>query len=158
MHASLRFASRRRSWAAVGRFVLCEINMNCEELIQQYHGATLPKLVEKQIKSLNEDALLQAIRGIYDHFPAEFCPQVDPFTLNYAAKNWFGPHIVTADLGDVFSDTIKDIKNMATQFGVPLSDDQIFDMFNLIAMRLSYFAHSRPELRTRLGIKKGWFS
>lgn len=58
--------------------------MNFEEITQQYRGATLPKLIEKQIKSLDQDALLQAIRGTYEHFPTEFRSQVDAYTLAYS--------------------------------------------------------------------------
>lgn len=131
--------------------------MNLKEITQQYRGVTLQKLIEKQIKSLDEDALLQAIRGTYEHFPIEFRPQVDAYTLAYAQK-WFGPHILTADLGDIFSDAIQDIKGMSTEAGVSLNDDQVFDMFNLIVMRVSFFAHTKPGLRKMLGIRKGWFS
>lgn len=101
--------------------------MNLQELVQQYRGATLPKLVEHQIKSMDEDTLLQAIRGTYEHFPIEFRPQVDAYTLDYAQK-WSGPHILTADLGDIFSDTIQDIKRVAAEAGVRLNDEQVFDM------------------------------
>ena len=133
--------------------------MNLQEIVHQYRGTTLPKLIEHQIKSMNEDVLLQAIRGTYNHFPTEFCPQVDAFTLAYPQnQNWFGSHILSADLGDIFSDAIQDIKVMATQAGVPLDDDQVFDMFNLIVMRISFFAHSKPDFRKMLGIKKSWFS
>lgn len=131
--------------------------MNLKEVTQQYRGATLPKLIEKQIKTLNEETLLQAIRGAYEHFPIEFRPQVDAYTLAYSHK-WFGPHILTTDLGDIFSDAVQDIMSMATEAGVSLNDDQVFDMFNLIVMRVSFFAHTKPGLRKRLGIKKGWFS
>lgn len=131
--------------------------MNLQELVQQYRGATLPELVEKQIKSMNEETLLQAIRGTYEHFPIEFRPQVDTYTLAYSQK-WFDPHILTADLGDIFIDAIQDINDMAAGAGMPLDDDQVFDMFNLIVMRISFFAHSKPDLRKMLGIKKGWFS
>src|SRR5207302_8679732 len=104
--------------------------MNLQEIVQQYRGATLPKLVEKQIKSLHEDTLLQAIQGTYLHFPIEFRKQVDAFTHAYV-KNWLAPHIVTMDLGDIFRDTIQDIKGMATQSGISLNDEQVFDVFNL---------------------------
>lgn len=120
-------------------------------------GQPCLSLVEHQIKSLDEATLLQAIRGTYEHFPMEFRPQVDAYTLGYAEK-WFEPHILTADLGDIFSDTIQDIKRMAAEAGVPLNDEQVFDIFNLIVMRLSFFAHSDPDLRKMVGIKKGWFS
>lgn len=131
--------------------------MNLQELGQQYHGTTLPKLVEKQIKSLDKDTLLRAIQSTYHHFPIEFRKQADAFTHDYV-KNWLAPHIVTSDLGDIFSDTIQDIKGMVTQTGVSLSDEQVFDVFNLIVMKVSYFAHIDPEFRKGWGIKKGWFS
>jgi hypothetical protein len=131
--------------------------MNFQEIVQQYRGATLPKLIEQQIKSLDEETLLQAIRGTYEHFPIEFRPSVDTYTLAYLEK-WFDTYILTADLGDIFIETIQDIKDMAIAAGVPLNDEQVFDMFNLIVMRLSFFAHSKPQLRKILGIKKGWFS
>jgi hypothetical protein len=132
--------------------------MNLQELVQQYRGATLPKLVERQMKSLNEDTLMHAIQDTYRHFPIEFRPQVDAFTLAYPDRNWAGPNIVTTDLGDIFSDAIQAIEGMATQAGVSLNDEQVFDVFNLIVMRVSYCAHSNPDFRKMLGIKKGWFS
>lgn len=131
--------------------------MNLQELIRQYHGATLPKLVEKQIKTLNKDRLLEAIQGTYQHFPIEFRKQVDAFTHSYV-KNWLAPDIVTKDLGDILSDAIQDIKGMATQAGVSLNEEQVFDVFNLIVMKVSYFAHIDPDFRSGWGIKKGWFS
>jgi len=136
-----------------------DISMNLQEIVQQYRGTTLKKLIEHQIKSMNEGVLLQAIKGTYEHFPIEFCPQVDTFTLTYPRKKWSDSDIFhTADLGDIFSETIRDIKAMSAQAGVPLDDEHVFDMFNLIVMRISYFAHSHPDFRKKLGIKKGWFT
>src|SRR6266404_1788138 len=125
--------------------------MNLLELSQQYQGATLPQLVEKQIKSLNEATLLEAIQGTYENFPAEHRPTIDSYTMNYL-KNWFGPHIVTADLGAVFDEAVEDIKAMASENHIPLNDDLVFDVFNLTVMRLSHFAQSRPKFRKQLGI------
>lgn len=131
--------------------------MNFSDLIQQYHGTTLPKLIEKQIKSLKKDVLAEAIQGTYEKFSDEFRPQVDAYTIDYI-KNWFGPHIVTIDLGELFNIAVTDIERMTTQAGVVLNEEEVFDVFNIMVMRLSYFAHSNPELRKMLGIKKGWLS
>lgn len=131
--------------------------MEFQEIIQQYRGATLPQLIEKQIKSMNESTLDKAIQGTYENLPVEFRQTADTFTQSYI-KNWFGPHILNAELSDVFSQAIQDINTMANQVGVQLNNSQLFDVFNLAVMRLSFFAHSKPELRKMLGIKKGWFS
>ena len=131
--------------------------MESKELVRQFRGATLPKLVEKHIQSQSKYTLQQAIHGMIDHFPIEFRPQVAAYTLDYS-MNWFGAHFLTADLGDVFIDTTEDIKAMASKAGMSLNDDQVFDMFNLIVMRVSFLVYSESGLRKQLGIKKGWFS
>lgn len=101
--------------------------------------------------------MLEAIQGTYANFPVGLRPLIDAYTQAYLQK-WFGPHILHTDLGELFRVTIADIKAMANGEGIELSDEQLFDVFNLMVMRLTAFAHSKPELRKLLGIKKGWFS
>ena len=131
--------------------------MNPAELTEQYRGATLPKLIETHVKSLSQESLVQAIRGTYEKLPITFRPQADAYTMAYL-KNWLGPHIVTADLADVFAAAVSDIKAAALEARVSLSDNQLLDVFNIMVMRMAHFAHSKPDLRKMLGIKKGWFS
>ena len=131
--------------------------MDLKNIVQQYRGTTLPKLIEKQIKSMDRDTLQAAIQGTYTNFPVEFRKQVEAYTLDYQ-KNWINDHIRTADLGDILSEAIQDIMQMSSEAGVSLNDDQVFDMFNLTVMRLAYFADCQPGFRKLLGIKKGWFS
>lgn len=131
--------------------------MNLVEIEQQYRGTTLPLLVEKQIKSLKEPVLLEAIQGTYAKFPVGFRPLIDAYTQGYLQK-WFGPHILTVDLGELLRTTVVDIKAMAVEEGMSLNDEQMFDIFNIMVMRLAAFAHSKPAFRKQLGIKKGWFS
>ena len=128
-----------------------------ETLAQQYRGTTLPKLVEKQIRSFGEEDLLAAIRGTFHNFPAQLREPLDSFTEEYL-RNWFSPHILTTDLSELFSSAIKDVESVAKECAVTLSEEMVFDIFNIMVMKLSYFASSRREFRKQLGIKKGWFS
>ena len=130
--------------------------MNLREITQQYHGSTLPELVEKQLKSMSEATLLKAIRGTFDNFPNEDRELINTFTENFL-ENWFDPHILTDDLGDIFSDAVKNIQNITTQTDVLLDDERTFDVFNIMVMKLSHFAHSHPVFRKKMGIKKGRF-
>lgn len=131
--------------------------MDLQQLAQQYRGTTLPKLLEKQIKAMDKRTLLQAIQGTYKYFPENFRPLVDAYTLTYGQK-LIGSQILIKDLGDVFRDAIQDAVKMSIEAGESLNDDQVFAMFNLTVMRLSFMAHSEPGFRKLLGIKKGWFS
>lgn len=131
--------------------------MDLKQLSEQYQGATLAKLIESQIRAMSEDQLLAAIKGTYDNFPEQFRPVVDSYTLEYPQLHWLGPQIKIADLGGLFGDSIESARALALEHHVALTDDQAFDLFNLSVMRLSYFAHSRPDFRKEIGIKKGWF-
>ena len=128
-----------------------------DELGQQWKGVSLPQLIQHQIKTLKEERLIDAIQGTYDNFPTEYRSIISDFTLAYA-KKWFSPAIKEIDLSDLLTQTINDIKDLARDKGFTLSDDQLFDVFNIMVMRVSHFAHSQPSFRKELGIKKGWFS
>lgn len=132
--------------------------MDIQTLAKQFQGASLAKLVEKQIRSSSEDQLLHAIQGTYVKFPEHFRPAADSFSLGYAQRSWFGPQMASADLSELFLAAVQDGKDFASEQGVSLSDEQAFDLFNLAVLRLAHFAHSRPEFRKQIGIKKGWFS
>lgn len=115
--------------------------MDLDELEQQYRGATLPKLVENQLKSMKESVLLEAIQGTYQSFPVGTAPLFDAYTLAYLEK-WFEPSVLTADLGRIFRTTACDVSEMAASKGIFLSNEQVFDVFNLMVMRLTAIAHS----------------
>jgi hypothetical protein len=132
--------------------------MDLDVLRDQYRGTTLPKLVEKQIRSFDEATTLKAIQGTFANFPAAHRPDLDTFTQDYLAERWFGPHIVKQDLAVLFSETIRDIQGMSEAKGYAFSSERAFDLFNIMVLKMAWFAHSRPDFRRDLGIKKGWFS
>lgn len=131
--------------------------MTVKELAQQFQGATLPKLVEKHVKALKLGQLEVAIQEIYLNFPVEFRPAADKFSLSYN-QSLMSPEIVSKDLGIVFAQAVEVGEKFAQSQGIDLTDDQKIDLFNLSVMRMAHFAHTRPEFRKMLGIKKGWFS
>lgn len=132
--------------------------MDVQALAVQYQGASLAKLVEKHLRSLNEDQLLAAIQGTYAKLPEPFRLAADSFSLGYAQQCWFGPQMTSPDLSELFLAALRDGKNFASLQGVTLSDDQAFELFNLAVMRVAHFAQSRPDFRKQVGIKNGWFS
>lgn len=132
--------------------------MDVQALAHQFQGTSLAKLVEKHVRSSSEDQLSAAIQGTYGKFPEQFRPAADTFSLSYAQQYWFGPQMASADLSELFLAALQDGKDFAAEQGITLSDEQAFDLFNLAVMRVAHFAHSRPEFRKQIGLKKGWFS
>ncbi len=72
---------------------------------------------------MSEATLLQSIRNTFDNLPVEAHDKIDTFTEDYP-KNWFGPHILTTDLGDIFGTAMKDIQTMAVEAGVSVDDER----------------------------------
>ncbi len=141
---------------SVGRYSGPSLPRTIQELAEQYRGTTLPQLIQKHIRSQSEEELLIGIRGTFDHFPPAFREPIDLFTQEYI-RNWFGPHILTTDLSDIFSSSLQDIQDIARSNGLSLSQEMVFDVFNIMVMRISHFAHREKEFRKQLGIKKGLF-
>jgi hypothetical protein len=133
------------------------MQMDIKELEQQFHGATLPKLVEKHLKQQTPERLVEAVKGTYHNFPVDQRPIIDEFTENYM-ENWFDLKIVDSDLGDIFSKTITDITNWSNTENLSLNDERAFDIFNIMVMKLTHLAHNSPNFRKMIGVKKGWFS
>ena len=124
----------------------------------QYRGATLPQLLQTHIRAGSEKTILRALTGTFDRFPPEIRSDIHSFTEGYALANWIGPHIKATDLGALFLTSISDIKNKTKGKGYQLSDDRIFDVFNIMVMQFAHFLHSRKSARKLFGIKKGLFT
>lgn len=96
---------------------------------------------------MSENVLIDAIQGAYPKFPEDFRPLVDAFTLEYPQQEWFGNQMLSGDLSDLFKKAIEDARTFGLTNGIALTDDQLFDVFNLAVMRMSVFAHSEsPRL------------
>jgi hypothetical protein len=131
--------------------------MHIDQLESQYRGTTLPRLVESHIKKMDQPTRQIAIQAIYANFSHAVGPQVDAFALEYPAK-WFNEKLKTRDLGELFKEAIEDIQQKGKGANWGLSDELVFEIFNLMVLRLSYHAYENRGFRKTLGIKKGWFS
>lgn len=134
---------------------MSDINLN--DLINQFKGATLPQLIEKQIKSMNVDVLQNAIQGTYKMFPDGQRSAIEKYSLEYPA-NWLNPNSIKEDLSIIFMKFLEDIRDFSEIHHYDFSDDDCFNFFNLTVLRMSYFASENKDFRKLLGIKKGWFS
>jgi len=132
-------------------------DLEIQELANQYKGATLAMLIEKQIKSMDLDVLDSAIQGTYQEFKNEYRKSVDKYTFEYM-RSWFGEKAVKEDLGIIFSECVADAKHFSNEQGFNFSNEDCFNIFNLTVMRISHFASENKDFRKMLGIKKGWFS
>jgi hypothetical protein len=127
------------------------------ELIRQYKGSTLPKLIEHHIKSQTKTQLENAVFEMYTKLPEPSREIVSDFTLHYI-QNWFQPNIVDVDLSLVFTHAVEEIDKFSKEFKLNLSENQMIDVFIIMVLRTSFFASTEPQFRKLLAIKKGWFS
>jgi len=131
--------------------------MNLIELEDQYHGSTLAKLVKHHMKNQSEEDIVSAVRGTYGRFTEDLRPIIDDFTEKYL-ELWFDVSIYSQDLGTIFSKTLLDINAWGKESRYALTEEDAFNIFNIMVLKIAHYAHSRSEFRKKIGAKKGIFS
>ena len=134
------------------------MNININELSQQFQGATLPSLVEKHVRTHDEDLLLNAIRQTFDEFPPQMRSTINSYTEEYVTEWWFNEKAMSLDLGALLLGTIVDLMEWANENDHTFSEKELFDIFNIMVMKVARFAHESKSFRKALGVKKGVFS
>jgi hypothetical protein len=128
--------------------------VNLDAMVEQYHGKTLPDLLNVHLRTMRKEILPQVLRGTFIEFDPATLPQLNEFTDSYM-HNWLKPDIATTDLGKLLSRTISDIKFMCTQTGLSLNDNRQFDLFHIMVLKLTLRAHTDTDIQLLLGINKG---
>jgi len=134
------------------------MNKSIDELSVQFHGTTLSKLVEKHVRTIDEDLTLNAIRGTFDEFPPQMRPTINSYTEKYVPEWWINEKVIFGDLGAVLQMTITDLKEWAKENHYEFSEYELFNIFNIMVMKVARFAHESKSFRKALGVKKGVFS
>jgi len=127
--------------------------VSLDEMVKQYHGNTLPELLDVHLKTIRKKVLPQVLRGTFIEFDQDLVPQLDRFTDSYL-ENWLKPDIATSDLGNLLKDTIAGIKEMCSRENIVLDDHRIFDLFHIMVLKLTQRAHTDADIRQLLGIEK----
>ena len=130
--------------------------IDLKEIERQWQNTTLPKQIQFQIKKMNPEVMDAAIQGTYEKFPKNIIPNIEIFSLYYPEK-WFVDGIQSAKLSSLFADAIEDIRLYSGKENLEFNSDQIFDLFNLIVLRMSHAVRSNKNLQKALGVKLGWF-
>lgn len=128
-----------------------EPGVDLEAMREQYTGSTLPELVRMHMKTLRKEVLPQAIRGTFVEFDNDIRPQLETWSNAYL-DNWKHPVIVDQDLGELYDQTIADIRTMLVDENIVLSDKRVFDLFHIMAMKLALIAHTDDTVRANLGL------
>jgi hypothetical protein len=128
--------------------------VNLDAMVKQYHGKTLPDLLNVHLRTMRKEILPQVLRGTFIEFDPATLPQLNEFTDSYM-QNWLKPDMTTVDLGELLSHTVNDIKAMCRQTGISLNDNRQFDLFHIMVLKLTLRAHTDTDIQQMLGINKG---
>lgn len=61
------------------------------------------------------------------------------------------------DTAIVFDEIIDDARSILSESGIPLDDETLFNMFNIIVLSYAYSAYGQPKKRKFIGIRSGKF-
>lgn len=118
--------------------------MNLQELSAQYAGRKFGELVLHHFKRMNQETLVPALAGTIRTLP----PAARPLAEDWIDEiTTFGtePSFWQSDAGQTFALICSAAKDRLADAGITASDDDIFNMFQIILLNFVYGLHKHPQ-------------
>lgn len=120
--------------------------MDINSLSQQFTGRKFGELVLYHYNKQEFETIITALLGTIEELPESVIPHVDSWIDEI---NSFGaePSFWKKDCGEVFIDICNRARQKLQSLSVCATEDQIFNMFNIIVLNFAYNAHKSPETK-----------
>jgi hypothetical protein len=121
--------------------------MDLHGLSEQFSGRKFGEIVLHHYKSLKEDALVPALVANIESLPTSAKPLAEAWIDEISA---FGtdPSFWQSDAGQTFNLICNAARNRLDSAGVPISNDDVFAMFQIILLNFVYGLHKEPQSKS----------
>ena len=118
--------------------------MDLVSIAQQFSGRKFGELMLHQCRQNNLARTVAALQGTIQELPPEVRPCVEGWIdkMNPAALD---ADFWRADCGDVFLDLCLRARQELKGYVSNPSDDQVFNMFQIVLLNFAYAAHKNPK-------------
>ena len=130
--------------------------VDLERLQGQFRGARYNRLVQRHIRTLGYEMIVNAVRGCVealDEDEAEAaCRLIDEYNLlGYDKAFW------RRDCAQVLVDICRRFAELLRRLGREAEDKIKFDVFQLVTLNFAQMALKQPALRKHAGIRRSFF-
>jgi hypothetical protein len=125
---------------------------NLEVLRVGFKGKPLYKLIEHHLKRQSQTERIQGIQGTIAVLPQQAQSIAEDFIDRWNLRA-HDQSFWQKDAASVFEEIVDDARSVLSEAGLPLGDETLFNMFNIIMVSYAYSAYDQPKIREFLGIK-----
>ena len=133
--------------------------INIESLATQFEGRKFGELVLYHIKNQSFEQIIKAMQGTIDSLPSNIQNEIESLLDNanllaYKKEFW------ADDCGQILKFIVSAAQKELEEKGVIPTEDNLFDVFNLIVMNFAYSAYKDPKMKKFINtsIRKGIFN
>jgi hypothetical protein len=127
-----------------------------EVLRASFKGKPLCRLVEHHLKRQSQTERIQGIQGTIAMLPQQAQSVAEDF-IDRWNLHAYDQSFWQKDAASVFEEIVDDARSVLSEAGLPLDDETLFNMFNIIMVNYAYSAYDQPKIREFLGIKSSSF-
>jgi hypothetical protein len=117
-----------------------------------FKGKPLCKLVEHHLKKQSQSERIQGIQGTIALLPQQAQGIAEGFVDRWNLRA-YDQSFWQKDAASVFEEIVDDARTVLSEACVPLDDETLFNMFNIVVVSYAYSAYDQPKIREFLGIK-----
>ncbi len=133
--------------------------INIESLATQFEGRKFGELVLHHMKNQPFEQIVTAMQGTIEGLPSSIQKEIENLmdnanSLAYKKEFW------ADDCGQVFKFIVSTTQKELQEKGITPTEDNLFDVFNLIVMNFAYSTYKDPKMKKfiKTSIGKGIFS
>lgn len=121
--------------------------MKLETLKDQFQGRKFGELILHHLKSQSHSEIVKALQGTFNLLPDFFLKSDMEKLMDDLNSNVFEKSFWQTDCADQFSYIIEIAKDRFSRNGLTPSEDDLFNVFNIIVLNLTYGASSQSEMK-----------
>lgn len=117
--------------------------MDINSLAQQYSGRKFGELILHEYKKLDFQTVSLAVLGTIDELPESISSLMESW-LDEIGQYGVDPFFWQRDCGEVFIEICDRARQNLEKNSLPVTDDHLFNMFQVIVLNFVYSLHKNP--------------
>jgi hypothetical protein len=122
--------------------------MNLQNLEEQFRGRKFGELVLHHLSSQSDDARVQALQGTIRQLPSAFQQREMEELIDDFNKKIYDKSFWEQDCADSLLSITNTAKKRFLKCNLSASDDDLFNVFNIIVLNYAYTAQLQPEMKS----------
>lgn len=134
--------------------------MNLQNLQNQFRGRKLGELVLYHLRSQSDNALIQALQGSIRQLPLAFQQEEIEGLIDECNKKVYDKSFWEQDCADSIVSIANKARKGFQQCNLSPSDDDLFNVFNILILNYAYSAQVQPEMKKfiKKSVNTGFFA